>query len=264
MSCFGCFRSSRSGSPTRVVEEEATRCPFPKEEVSERISDLVRGSPDPGKPFFSVAVPPGERTTVLYQQSDRSLQQDESRLPAKIVTLSPPQGKGAESENAEEFGRLLAELGQEENLAEKLTTTHLKTPGVGMQADAPAVGRPSVLVPVVSPTVPCTEEEGFGQAEEEKQALSAMTARLDALKDGSVVLLTDEEEALMMKRANLVVPLTPGDERGLDEIVPGEDPKDEVIDESAADGVDALIVSALEKSKAFRDTVRNFAREHLN
>ncbi|MCY3974002.1 MAG: hypothetical protein OXF02_00425 [Simkaniaceae bacterium] len=229
MSCFGCFKSSRSGSPTRSVEEEETRCAFPEKSVSERIPDLVGDSLGPGKQIVSVEVPFEGRTTGLYQQSDIRPRQGESKLPAKLVKLSPSQGGEAESEPVEEFGRLLAGSRREESLAEGLTTTHLKTLDVERGADAPEVGRSPVSRP---PTVQVIEEGGNNQAEEEERVLSAMTASLGTSKDSLVVQLSQECAC---------VP---------DEIVWGEDPADEVIGKSDDDRMDALIVDALERNDA--------------
>ncbi|MCY3974165.1 MAG: hypothetical protein OXF02_01280 [Simkaniaceae bacterium] len=224
MSCFGCFKSSRNGSPTRSVEEEGTRCPFPEEKVSERISDLVEDSLGPGEQIVSVAVPSEGCTTVLYQQSDRSLQQDASKLSAKIVTLSPSQGGEVESEPVEEFGRLLAGSRREESVAEGLTTTHLKTSDVERGADAPATGRSSVSHP---PAVPIIEEGGNNQAEEKEKVLPSMVASLGASESSLVVRLSRECEC---------VP---------DGIVRDEDPTDEVIGKGEDDRIDVLIVGTL-------------------
>lgn len=65
MSSFGCVKSARSGSSTRVVEERGTRCAFPGGEVSERIMGLVGDSLGPGKQIVSVAVSSEGLTTVL-------------------------------------------------------------------------------------------------------------------------------------------------------------------------------------------------------
>ncbi|MCY3975170.1 MAG: hypothetical protein OXF02_06490 [Simkaniaceae bacterium] len=98
MSCFGCFSSSRSDSPPQVVEEKKMRCASLGENVSAKIMDLVGESLGPDKQIVSVAVPAKGCTTVLYRQSDRYLQQDASKLPAKIVRLSSLEAEATSSE----------------------------------------------------------------------------------------------------------------------------------------------------------------------
>ncbi|MCY3974607.1 MAG: hypothetical protein OXF02_03575 [Simkaniaceae bacterium] len=117
-----------------------------------------------------------------------------------------------------------------------------------METDTPAVDCPLIPAPVVPPTVPVTKEEGVNQSEEEKQVLSAMTARFDASKGTLVVQLPPECGSIP------------------DEIVRDEEPADEVIGESEDDRVDALIEGLLKHNevKAFKDVVRQFARENLN
>ncbi|MCY3975003.1 MAG: hypothetical protein OXF02_05615 [Simkaniaceae bacterium] len=154
MSCFGCFKSSRGGSPTRGVEERETRCAFREEGVSERVTDLIGGSLGSGKQVVAVAIPSKRCMKVPYQRSDRCSQRDESKPSARVVTLLLPSGDESESEAIEEFDRAIAELRRGANVAEEWTTAHLKTSEVGMEADAPV------------------KEEGLNQFEGEEQALS--------------------------------------------------------------------------------------------
>ena len=165
MSCFSCFSSARNDSPTRHVGGEETRCAFLEENVSEGIMDLVGESSGSDKQIVSIAVPSGGRTKVLYRQSDRCLQQNESKLPAKLVKLSSPE----EGESVPEFGNLLAELRRKENLTEKLTTTPLKAPEVGVETGIPVVDRSPTSGPVAPPTVSRTKEEEVNEAEAGEQ-----------------------------------------------------------------------------------------------
>ena len=152
MSCFGCFSSSRSDSPPQVVEEKKMRCASLGENVSAKIMDLVGESLGPDKQIVSVAVPAKGCTTVLYRRSDSYLQQDASKLPAKIVRIATPEKR----ERTDEVETLF-------------------------------VGRPPVPAPVAPPTAPVTKEEGVNQSEEEEQALLAMIASIKSYKDGSAM-----------------------------------------------------------------------------
>ena len=221
MSFSGCFKSSRNGSPTGMIEKREMKCATLGEETSERITDLVGDLLGPGKQVFSVVVFSRGRTKVCYQQSDRYLRQEESKLPARIVTPSPPPGD--ESESVEEFDGALAELRQ--------ATTLLKAPKVKVEADASVVDRPLIPVPIVPSAVPVTKEEGVNQPEEEGKMSSAMTASPDAPK-GRLVVQSPPEGRLVVQsppEGKLVVQSPPECENIPDEIVRGEESADDRI-----------------------------------
>ncbi|MCY3974191.1 MAG: hypothetical protein OXF02_01410 [Simkaniaceae bacterium] len=229
MSCFGCCKGSRSGSPAEIVGERETKCTFLGEDVSERIMGMVGDAFDPDDKPLSIAVPAEGRTMALCQctflgedVSERimgmvrgTFDPDDKLLsiavPAKGRTMVFCQRSGsyvrqgasklparvATPSLPPEDGLApvpgsdepLAEAGREKFSAEKPASTNPETQDVDGRTETSATNRPPV--PVAPPTVPCTEGEGIGQSE---NTVVNEGGRVDALTIG--VLKRSEVEAL--------------------------------------------------------------------